>query len=800
MRHQNKFLLSSITLAVLTLTNPAYAQEQAVKPANKEVEQETQQVVVTGSAQTRGLRKIDAAYSITTATEEQMKEAAPSSTADLMKIVPGVYAESTGGTAGANIGVRGFPIDGDAPFVTIQMNGSPLFPPPTLSFLENSSLFRIDDTISHVEVLRGGPSPIFSNGQPGATMNFILKKGEDTPEGTLRLTTGTGNLRRFDVFYGGKIADKWYGTIGGFYRTANGVRDGQFPADQGGQLTATLTRKLDQGELTVYGRTVDEKNTFYTGVPLISAGASGDNPSAFPGFDPLTGSFYGNELRNVMLEVGPGVTLQKDLADGRGLKANLFGMDFAQKVNGWNVSNKMSHFSGDAPTLAIFTGNAPMTMAAYIAAANARHGGTTGTATYLNGGGAVDPTQQVMSAGIWSVEKKLRSFTDELRVSKEVVKGHTVTAGAYFADYSSKDQWYLGNGTLMTATPNARPINLVLNNGVVVSANGHDGASFYTLNEKFDAQNAALFLADEWQVNDKVRLDAGLRHEKRTLNGTISIPKSVDLDNNPLTVYNNNASVLSGTNTPVHRKDSETSYTLGGSYKLSKDFSLFARMNSGFALPQFDNIRDNGVNAPVTKIKQYELGLKTVGELYSIYLTAFHNDFKGLSFQQFLADGTNVTAIGGSSGNGLEFEVAVRPIRNLQISLTGAYEDSKYEDYGANTGHEVKRQPKLQYRLSPSYRIPMDWGDLKFYGTYTHVDKRFADAENTQPLPKYYTLDAGIQATFGDNLEFRLSGTNLTNQLGLTEGNSRIIGAGGNVVFARPIFGRAVEVSLTYRF
>jgi iron complex outermembrane receptor protein len=59
--------------------------------------------------------------------------------------------------------------------------------------------------------------------------------------------------------------------IGGFYRSTDGVRDAGFPADDGGQLTATLTRKLDQGKLTVYARSTDDKNAFYTGVPLISS-------------------------------------------------------------------------------------------------------------------------------------------------------------------------------------------------------------------------------------------------------------------------------------------------------------------------------------------------------------------------------------------------------------------------------------------------------------------------------------------------------------------------------------------------
>ncbi|TFW29667.1 TonB-dependent receptor [Massilia arenosa] len=817
--------LSAIALAVLALTQQAHAQTtdaQATAPAageQKAVAQEMQQVVVTGSA-TNGVRKLDATYSITTASEAQIKEAAASSTADLLKIVPGVFAESTGGNAGANIEVRGFPSGGDAPFVTVQLNGNPLYPAPTLSFLENSSLFRIDDTVDHVEVLRGGPSTVFSNGQPGATMNFILKKGGDDPEGSVRFTTGTGNQRRVDAVYSGKLADNWYGMIGGFHRTSQGVRDAQFPADDGGQVSASLTRRLQDGEVTFWTRVTNDKNAFYTGVPLVAAANSGDQPSAFPGFDPLTGTLGSNELRNVRLEVGPnGQTLNKDLADGRGLHTTVAGMDFQQRINGWNVTNKASYLSGTAPTLAIFTGDAPMTASAYIAkavaSANANAavvaaaGGrlaTGGTATYSNGGGAVAGSQQILSAGIWSVDKDLKSFTDELRVNKEIAPGHTLTAGLYFADFSTQDEWYLGNGTLMTAQNNARPVDVKLDNGVVVSGAGHDGASFFTLDERWNGHNTAGYLADEWKVNDRLSVDAGVRYEQQRVDGTMSVPKSVDLDNNPLTVYNNNASVLSGGNTSIHRTDKEWSYTIGGGYKLAKDMNLFARINSGVAFPQFDTLRDSAGTAPVVKIKQYEVGFKTVGTLYSAYVTAFHTDFKGLPFSQILSDGRQVNDIAGSSGNGVEFELAVRPIQNLQVSFTGDWQDSTYKDFPAGSaagtnGNRVQRQPKFQARLTPSYRIPMDWGSVKLHATWTTIGDRWSDTQNLQLLPGYKTLDAGVLVSVGDRVDVRLTGTNLTNEFGLTEGNARIIGSGtGGVVFGRPIFGRAWEASLTYRF
>ncbi|MES2322113.1 MAG: TonB-dependent receptor [Pseudomonadota bacterium] len=806
MKTQQQFTLSSVTLAVLTLMSQAHVHAQAVpaEPAAKDsVAAEIQTVVVTGTASASGVRKIDAAYSITTANEEQLKSAAPTSTADLLKIVPGVFAEATGGVAGANIAVRGFPSGGDAPYVTIQLNGSPLYPAPTLSFLENSSLFRIDDSVERVEVLRGGPSTVFSNGQPGATVNFITKKGGDDAEGSIRLTTGTGSLRRIDGFFGGKIADGWYGTIGGFHRKTNSVRDAGFPTDNGGQINGSITRKLDGGEVTVYTRLTNDKNAFYTGVPLVGASTPKGQPTPFPGFDPLTGTLASPELRDVRLEIGPNQVLQKDLADGRGLKMNVFGADYAQKIGGWNVSNKFSYMKADAPTLAIFTGNAPMTMAQYITAAGGVNG-VTGNASYTKDGTPVAASQQVLSAGIWSVEKALKAMTDELRFTRELVAGHTVTAGAYFADFSTDDQWYLGNSTLMTAANNARPINLTLSDGRVISAKGHDGTSFYTLKENLNGRNTALYLSDEWKINADLSVDAGVRYEKQRIDGTIDNPRSGDIDNNPLTVYNNNTSLPGGSRTLVDRRDNATSYTAGGLYKISKNFSTFVRINSGVSFPQFDTIRDFGAAAPLVKIKQYEAGFKTVGTMYSAYVTAFHTEFTGLPFSQILSTGQIVNSLGGSSGNGLEFEVALRPIPNLQIALTGNYQDSSYKDFAgssaAQNGNQVQRQPKFQARLTPSYRIPMSWGDIKLHATYTTVGDRWSDVQNQQLLPGYNTLDAGVLVALGEKFELRVTGNNLTNEFGLTEGNARIIGGGGSVVFGRPLFGRSFEASIMYRF
>ena len=64
-------------------------------------------------------------------------------------------------------------------------------------------------------------------------------------------------------------------------------------------------------------------------------------------------------------------------------------------------------------------------------------------------------------------------------------------------------------------------------------------------------------------------------------------------------------------------------------------------------------------------------------------------------------------------------------------------------------------------------------------------------------------LSAGIVANVSEHYEFRIQGTNLTNQIALTEGNARKFGVQtgiGNVILGRPIEGREVNLTARYKF
>jgi iron complex outermembrane receptor protein len=793
-------------------------------------------VIVTGTARREGLRKLEAGFSITTADEEQIKQAAPSSTADLLKIVPGVFVETTGGQSGANMRVRGFPTPGDGPYSTFQLNGSPLFGQPTLSFFEQSQMFRLDDTIERVEVLRGGPSPIFGSGQPGITVNFIQKKGGPEAEGGLRLTTGTGNLRRVDGIFSAPLGEKWTALVGGFYRTSSGIRDTEFPADRGGQFSAVLTRKLDDGAFTVYARALNDKNAFYTAIPVVGS-ADGKSVSSYPGFNALTGYYYGNELRHVTLEGGratgrmradgtPEIEREnttRDFAQGRGAKVTTFGATLDTKLGGWGLSNKFGHTSGKVPTYAIFSGANPQTLGSYITAqvtaanADARVRGaagsaaTGGTASFVNGGGAItDMNRPVIVNGMWIVDKDMQSFTNETRLSRDIGGGHTLTFGLYLADYSSHDEWMLGQAQLMTLEPHGRPIDVRLDNGVRASGRGFVTPPFsFNLDGKYNGTNTALYVADEWKVNDKLRLDAGVRYEQQRMSGTIANAANGDLDGDPTTLYNNNLAYFDGTTSQLApggvSRLRETSLTLGANYNLSRSFSVFTRLNRGHRLPDFDVLRGRSADdpsSPVEDISQVEIGLKTATPLYTAFITAFSNRLKNSQSQQFTNAGNTVERA-SSKALGVEFEASIKPMRGLTLELTGNYQKSEFTDFGAQTGNEVPRQPKLAFRFTPSYRVPTDMGTFRFFGTYSHIGERYAANNNVLKLPAYKTLDAGIVAQLNNGIEVRLTGTNLTNEIGLTEGNFRAPGATADengVFLARPLFGRAYELSVGFAF
>ncbi len=770
-------------------------------------------IVVVGTAG-GGTRRQDAAFAVTTLSNDAIERAAPNSTADLLRTVPGVLAESSGGQNGANIFVRGYPSGGDAQFVTFQYAGTPIFPPPTLSFLENSQLIRLDETVQRVEAVRGGTGALFSNGQPGLTVNVVPRIGGSEFKGFVKGSYTDYDEVRGDAWVSGPLGDDTGFMVGGYYAQGNGIRDPRYRAEKGGQVTGNIHHDFgDKGSFEVYARYLNDHGQWLLPIPVVST--NGDI-RAYPGFDAGTGTLNGPETRRVTTLVGRDV----DLAEGRGAKVINTGVTFDYElVDGLRFRERTNYLGGRADTLGLVPIEAP-TAASSMAVTLGGAGSRVNSLTYSNGGAAVPngPNAQVMRAGVWEVRKKISSFVSDSAL-EWTRGGNKLTGGFFYTAYSSYDAWTLGNEVLLSATPNARLLNLALTSasGVAQQATmrGFTSGPTFQVRAHYEGEDTAGYAVDELQITPELRIDAGVRYQRHAVDATLQTPAAatVNLDGNANTLYDNNVTVLGDPRTIRYREDA-WSWTAGVNYDLDRSVGVYARYSRGNSFPQFDNLREASPTdisgktglAQVAQVETYEGGLKVSTRSVNLYATVFHNTFDGLATTA-LINNVPVSSSGGARATGVELEGAVRPFAGFSLTAAGTWLDADYRGFFTgngtinNTGNRVERQPKWAWRVTPSYELPVGSLRPSLFATLQYTGDRFSDPENLQVLPHFYQLDAGVSVDIGERLRFQVTGNNLTDEIGLTEGNPRIIGGlGTGPILARPILGRSFRFSAAVNF
>ena len=806
------YLLSAAPLALSAhIANaqsaPVQAADSAAQPAD---EPEQQDIVVVGTAGA-GTRRQDAAFAVTTLSSAAITRAAPTSTADLLRTVPGVMTESSGGQNGANIFVRGYPAGGDAQFVTFQVAGVPIFPPATLSFLENSQLIRLDETVERVEAVRGGTGSLFSAGQPGLTVNVVPRIGGDTLKGFAKFSITDYGDKRGDAWVSGPLGGDTSFMVGGYYAQGHGIRNPGFDAEKGGQITANIHHDFDgRGSVEVYGRYLNDHGQWLLTIPVVQ---NGSEISQYPGFTGNSNSLIGPETKVVTNVAGRRI----DLSQGRGAKVFNAGINFEYEIaDGLRVRERTAYLGGNADTNGLVPVAAPTTAAA-MAVTLGGAGSTVGSLAYANGGAAVSTgaSTPVMQAGVWSVQKKISSFVTDSALEWKS-GGNTLTGGFYFANYTTRDNWSLGNNVLLTATPNARLLSLTLADGrVASSATGLSGGQGFLVDGTYTGNDYAFYAVDEFQITPELRVDGGIRWQRHQVSGQVRTPGgTVNVDGNLNTLYDNASNVLAVAPQIVDYSDSQWSWTAGANYDFSRSLGVFARYSRGHSFPQFDNLRGlapaqiaNHTGTAVTaQVDTYEGGIKFSSQMLNLYLTVFHNKFDGLATTAII-NNVPTSSIGGAKATGVEVEGVVRPVQWFSVSASGTYLDGTYQGYFTNnglnndTGNMVQRQPRWAWRVTPAVDVNVAGLKPSLYATVQYTGDRFSDPENQQLLPHYYQLDAGVSVEVMNRVTLQVSANNLTNEFGLTEGNPRVIGSqGSGVVLARPILGRSFRFSAAVKF
>ena len=761
--HHRTLKLGGIAAAVATaVLHMGTAAAQEATPSDG---LNMERVVVTGTSTASS--KMKTSVSISTLEGDTIKNAAPLSAAEVLRSVPGVRSESSGGEGNANITVRGVPISaGGARYVQIQEDGLPVLQSGDFNFITPDSYVKIDGTLDHLEVVRGGSASTLATNAPGGIINFITKTGEEKG-GHIAISRGLGyDETRYDFDYGAPISDKTRFFIGGNYRTGEGVRNTGMSTEGGGQIRGNITHDLDNGFIRLSFKHLDDKAPTALPVPVQVVNKQ---IQEIPGIDPRTVSFYSPYwVRDVVLSKN-NTPVSTNVNDGLKVKSDSVGLEGSFDLgDGWNLSDKFRTSDNSGRFAGVFAAN----------------NGTVGNYTFATGpnkGKAYNG--RAFSAVVFntSIDDAGNTLNDtKLAKTFKLADGSklTTTAGLYLSTQKLALTWnfneYLmqetGDKPALLQTSSATP-------GLVGPAFG--GCCSRAVDMEYKLTSPYLNLGYE---TGPLNVDASIRQDRQRANGTANIA----------TMSNGALRYDPATEQFVDYKLNHNSYSVGGNYAFTKNLSAFARVSDGVAFNAdripFGTPLDGTAPININTVKQIEGGVKWRSGGISTFVTLFQAKTDESNYEATTQRSTS----NKYDAKGVELEGAYN---NGGFRITGGmtYTDAKITGTAAadvaNIGNTPRRQAKYIYQLAPSY----NWGNATFGASLIGTGKSWGDDAHTIVLPAYEVVNAFLNYSLTEKATLSLSVNNLFNKIGYTE-------VEGDGHAARSISGRAAKVSLSYAF
>ena len=803
-----------------------YASNSITRNFTMELDVLNMDEVVTIASRNRH-KKIESSVAITTAKSEQIAERAPLSTADLLKVIPGFYVESSGGEGGNNLFPRGIPQDGGYRYIAMYEDGLPIYEAPELAFANIDILMRLDESISKMEGVRGGTGSIYASNAPGGIINFISKTGGDQLAGLVKLSIADYGHYRFDYNYGGPLGANWRFNAGGFFRYNDGIRSPEFVANRGGQIKANVTRLFKNGYIRLYGKYLNDRNIFYLPIPLSNSA----NPQSIPGIDANYGTLTSIYQDNAQIPTPLGDVLDRKISDG--IHPEMFSItnELALEIgDSWYLKNTSRYMKSDVNFNAIFSLDNPIP-ANVFADSVKRAGEIPGfhrwqyrfsdsgepveNITSLNGNGLVTRN------GWWSVKKPLTNFTNHFQL-KKYVKNHTIDFSGYFSVYTADDFWYWQN-ILSEVKDAPRMLDLVVLNDqneevTSITRNGFEQYGSFYVNASNQAYVTAFSLVDELDVTDNFRFDVGVRYENSLFEGRVENTRDDFTIGNGETLAEQNVQFGDGTFRTYRHWFSEWALSAGANYSITPHFAVYGRLARGYRTPDFEQWIFSSDRGNSQYVQQFESGVKISSDQFALFGSAFYSRLDNIPFSdEIYVDGRIIkqTRFANSTTLGTEIEAIWTPNNNFRIDFIGTFQNPRLRDFSFSvvdqeTGREmlvsldnqrVRRIPAILIDLRPAYTFQQ----LKFFGNWQYIGRRFVDDANTAELPAYSIFNAGvIIKIFNKNMSLTGNVSNLTNIIGLTEGNPRVEQVLANrrdeIFMARPILGRSVTLTATYSF
>ncbi|WP_445453065.1 TonB-dependent receptor domain-containing protein [Flavobacterium sp. 25HG05S-40] len=765
-----------------------------------------EEVVVTGVVNPR--TKLKSSVSVTTLDVKQVEQSAPRSTAEIFRTIPGIRSESSGGEGNANIAVRGVPISsGGSKYLQLQEDGLPVLLYGDIAFATADIFTRFDRNIAKIEAIRGGSASTLSSNSPGGIINFISKTGK-TEVGSMATSFGLDyNDFRTDLEYGARIGDGLYFHAGGFYRTGEGVRSPGFVANNGGQVKFNITKEFEKGSVTIFTKFLNDRAAAFMPMPMqVSGTNSSPNWESIKGYDATSGAMQSIYLdHNVGL--GPNGELRRaKVSDGMhpvsksiGISANF------ELADGWKVTEN-GRFSSNS---GLFIAPFPAEVASAATIANSFGAGS--TLTFANDGTAFNnPNGLVARIHMFDTQlNNMDNFMNDLRITKKFDKVG-ITAG-YFKSIQNISMSWLWNSYLQEVSDdNPRLINVTDATGNPLSENGlyaYGTPAWGNLARNYDTQYnvSAPYANISFDATDKLSLEGGIRYDKGQVNGSFAGGTSTTFDINNDNVISapeqNVFAVNTADATAVDYEYDYVSYTLGANYLIDAQQSVFARYSKG-ASAKADRILFSGLNYldgdkmnSLDFLNQAEIGYKrkfSKGYVYATFFSSKTNEQGGY-------EATSNSIIDNDyKSMGLELEASYNATESL--NLRGGFTYTKAEiASGANEGNDPRRQPKMMYNFIPTYKFSKNKNavGLSFIGQ----TKAYTQDSNELVMDGFVIVNGFVEFEVTKGLSLNLAGNNLLNTLAITEAEEGSITENTvNYIRARPLPGRSISMSLSYRF
>ena len=712
-------------------------------------------VVITGTA-TR-TSKMKQSVSVSTLDAEQLERTGATNAAELLRSIPGVRSEASGGEGNANITVRGVPISaGGSRYVQIQEDGLPLLLFGDIAFGTADQFLRADYNIDRLEVIRGGSASTLATNSPGGIVNFISKTGRDAG-GAIGFTVGLERKElRLDADYGGKLGAATTFHIGGFQRVGDGGRPAEFNSANGGQIKGNVTQQLDNGYVRLNFKALDDKTPSFLPVPVNTVGGK---INTLPGIDPRTAFFITPSLqRDITLNRDNGST-SSSTRDGLHVKSTSFGVEAQLKLGeGWTLDEKFRRAANSGRFIALFPTD--------------------------NGKGSAFFTGALFNTSL----DNLNNTFNDIRLAKtlDAGGGKATLAGGLFNGVQNVAQTWFWNTYRMTLSGrNAQVVNANGQPSAAPAGSGYDTFGGCCV-RNWDVQytQTSPYASVAWEAGP-LNIDASVRRDSQKASG--------------YTLEDNANNGKGGVNVPgfdaatqknVNYKVAHTSYSVGGNYALNRDLSLFARTSDGVSFSAdrllYGNPLDGSVPISLNKVQQHEAGFKWRGAGISAFVTLFNARTTESNYEVTTQKFTN----NKYTANGVELEAAWNA---GDFHLNGGATFTRARISASNTASQVGKTPRRQadfvWQLAPSYSI----GAFDVGAAVIGTTKAYGDDDNTITMPGYTVVNAFANYQLSSKAQLSLGVNNLFNTLGYTE-------VEGDGHAARAVNGRSVKATLKYAF